>query len=86
VPEINPHAVRAHQRHHRSPNCTTIVDRHAAQAAARRRPAAPRRRHLVPGGVGRGVQGIEALREETLAWARGEAVTPSTSRTRSPST
>ena len=76
VPEINPHAVRAHHGIIASPNCTTIV----AIMPLKPLHDAGRLRRVVATSYqsvsGAGVQGIEALREETLAWARGEAVTP----------
>ena len=76
VPEVNPHAVRAHQGIIASPNCTTIV----AIMPLKPLHDAGRLRRVVATSYqavsGAGVQGIEALREETLAWARGEAVTP----------
>ena len=76
VPEINPHAARAHQGIIASPNCTTIVTvmplKPLHDAGRLRRVVATSYQAV----SGAGVQGIEALREETLAWARGEAVTP----------
>jgi len=76
VPEVNPHAVRAHHGIIASPNCTTIV----AIMPLKPLHDAGRLRRVVATSYqsvsGAGVQGIEALREETLAWARGEAVIP----------
>ena len=76
VPEVNPHAVRAHHGIIASPNCTTIV----AIMPLKPLHDAGRLRRVVATSYqsvsGAGVQGIEALREETLAWARGEAVAP----------
>ena len=76
VPEVNPHAVRAHHGIIASPNCTTIV----AIMPLKPLHDAGRLRRVVATSYqsvsGAGVQGIEALRAETLAWARGEAVTP----------
>src|SRR5207244_125635 len=76
VPEINPHAARAHQGIIASPNCTTIVTvmplKPLHDAGRLRRVVATSYQAV----SGAGVQGIEALREETLAWARGEAVAP----------
>lgn len=76
VPEVNPHAVRQHQGIIASPNCTTIV----AIMPLKPLHDAGRLRRVVATSYqsvsGAGVQGIEALREETRAWARGEAVTP----------
>src|SRR5438477_542970 len=76
VPEVNPHAARAHHGIIASPNCTTIV----AIMPLKPLHDAGRLRRVVATSYqavsGAGVQGIDALREETLAWARGEAVTP----------
>ena len=76
VPEINPHAARAHQGIIASPNCTTIVTvmplKPLHDAGRLRRVVATSYQAV----SGAGVQGIEALREETLAWARGEAAAP----------
>jgi aspartate-semialdehyde dehydrogenase len=76
VPEVNPHAVRAHHGIIASPNCTTII----AIMPLKPLHDAGRLRRVVATSYqsvsGAGVQGIEALREETLAWARGEAITP----------
>jgi aspartate-semialdehyde dehydrogenase len=75
VPEVNPHAVRAHHGIIASPNCTTIV----AIMPLKPLHDAGRLRRVVATSYqsvsGAGVQGIAALREETLAWARGESVT-----------
>ena len=76
VPEVNPHAVRTHHGIIASPNCTTIV----AIMPLKPLHDAGRLRRVVATSYqsvsGAGVQGIEALREESLAWARGEAITP----------
>jgi aspartate-semialdehyde dehydrogenase len=76
VPEVNPHAVRTHHGIIASPNCTTIV----AIMPLKPLHDAGRLRRVVATSYqavsGAGVQGIEALREESLAWARGEANTP----------
>jgi aspartate-semialdehyde dehydrogenase len=76
VPEINPHAARGHQGILASPNCTTIVTvmplKPLHDAGRLRRVVATSYQAV----SGAGVNGIEELREQTLAWARGEAVTP----------
>jgi len=76
VPEINAHAARRHEGILSSPNCTTIVTvmplKPLHDAGRLRRVVATSYQAV----SGAGVQGIEALREETLAWARGEAITP----------
>ncbi len=76
VPEINPHVVQRHEGILASPNCTTII------TAMPLKPLhdAGRLRRVVATSFqsvsGAGVNGIADLREQTLAWARGEAMTP----------
>ncbi len=74
VPEINPHAARAHQGILACPNCTTIVTvmplKPLHDAARLRRVIATSYQAV----SGAGVNGIEDLRQQTLAWARGEAI------------
>lgn len=76
VPEINAHAVRGHQGIVASPNCTTIVTvmplKPLHDAARLRRVVATSYQSV----SGAGVNGIEDLRQQTLAWARGEALVP----------
>ena len=76
VPEVNAHAARRHQGILASPNCTTIVTvmplKPLHDAGRLRRVVATSYQAV----SGAGVKGIEELREQTLAWARGEAVTP----------
>ncbi|MGH7276276.1 MAG: aspartate-semialdehyde dehydrogenase [Candidatus Rokuibacteriota bacterium] len=76
VPEINPHAVRRHQGILACPNCTTIVTvmplKPLHDAGRLRRVIATSYQAV----SGAGVNGIAELREQTLAWARGEAPTP----------
>jgi aspartate-semialdehyde dehydrogenase len=76
VPEINAHAARRHQGIIASPNCTTIVTvmplKPLHDAGRLRRVVATSYQAV----SGAGVKGIEELREQTLAWARGEVVTP----------
>jgi aspartate-semialdehyde dehydrogenase len=76
VPEINAHAVAGHRGILASPNCTTIVTimplKPLHDAGRLRRVVATSYQAV----SGAGVNGIAALREETLAWARGEAITP----------
>ncbi len=76
VPEINAHAVKAHRGIVASPNCTTVVTV---------MPLAPLHRSARLCRVvatsyqavsGAGVQGVEDLRQQALAWARGEAIRP----------
>ncbi len=77
VPEINGHAVRGHRGVVASPNCTTTVTvmplKPLHDAARLRRVVATSYQAV----SGAGVRGIEELRRQTLAWARGEAVTAS---------
>jgi aspartate-semialdehyde dehydrogenase len=76
VPEINAHAARRHRGILASPNCTTIVTvmplKPLHDAGRLRRVVATSYQAV----SGAGVRGIEDLREQTLAWARGEAMTP----------
>ncbi len=76
VPEINAHAARRHQGILASPNCTTIVTvmplKPLHDAGRLRRVVATSYQAV----SGAGVKGIEDLREQTLAWARGETVAP----------
>jgi aspartate-semialdehyde dehydrogenase len=76
VPEINPHAARAHRGIVASPNCTTVVTvmplAPLHRAAGVRRVVATSYQAV----SGAGVNGVEDLRQQALAWARGEAVVP----------
>ncbi len=76
VPEINPHAVRGHQGVLAVPNCTTIITvmplKPLHDAGRLRRVVAT----SFQAASGAGVNGLEDLRQQTLAWARGEAVVP----------
>ncbi len=77
VPEINAHAIKGHQGIVASPNCTTVVTVMALaplHRAARVTRAVATSYQAVSGA---GVRGVEELREQTLAWARGEAIVPS---------
>jgi aspartate-semialdehyde dehydrogenase len=76
VPEINAHAVRGHQGIVACPNCTTIVTvmplKPLHDAGRLRRVIATSYQAV----SGAGVNGVEELRAQTLAWARGEAIAP----------
>jgi aspartate-semialdehyde dehydrogenase len=76
VPEINPHAARRHRGIIASPNCTTIV----AVMPLKPLHDAGRLRRVIATAYqavsGAGVNGIAELREQTLAWARGETLAP----------
>jgi aspartate-semialdehyde dehydrogenase len=76
VPEINARAARSHQGIIASPNCTTIVTvmplKPLHDAGRLRRVVATSYQAV----SGAGVNGIEELRAQTLAWARGEQVAP----------
>src|SRR5688572_3041561 len=76
VPEINAHAARRHQGILASPNCTTIVTvmplKPLHDAGRLRRVVATSYQAV----SGAGVNGIEDLRAQTLAWARGETAAP----------
>jgi aspartate-semialdehyde dehydrogenase len=76
VPEINPHAARRHAGILACPNCTTIVTvmplKPLHDAGRLRRVVATSYQAV----SGAGVQGIEDLRQQTLAWARGQMIRP----------
>jgi aspartate-semialdehyde dehydrogenase len=76
VPEINAHAVRGHRGIVACPNCTTIVTvmplKPLHDAGRLRRVVATSFQAV----SGAGVNGVDELRTQTLAWARGEAITP----------
>lgn len=74
VPEINPHAVKGHKGIVASPNCTTVV---TVMPLKPLHDAARLRRVIVASYQavsGAGVRGVEELRRQTLAWARGEPI------------
>lgn len=76
VPEINPHAARGHQGIVASPNCTTVVTvmpLAPLHRAARIRRVVATSYQAVSGA---GVNGVEDLRQQTMAWARGETIVP----------
>ena len=74
VPEINAHAARHHRGILACPNCTTIVTvmplKPLHDAGRLTRVIATSFQAV----SGAGVNGIAELREQTLAWARGEAM------------
>ncbi len=76
VPEINGAAARRNRGIIACPNCTTIVAvmplKPIHDAGGLRRVVATSFQAV----SGAGVNGVSALREETLAWARGETITP----------
>ena len=76
VPEINAHAARGHQGILACPNCTTIVTvmplKPLHDAGRLRRVVATSYQAV----SGAGVNGVDELRRQTLAWARGEAMAP----------
>lgn len=76
VPEVNAHAARRHEGILACPNCTTIVTvmplKPLHDAGRLRRVVATSYQAV----SGAGVQGIEDLRQQTLAWARGEPMVP----------
>jgi aspartate-semialdehyde dehydrogenase len=76
VPEINAHAVRQHRGIVASPNCTTVVTvmpLAPLHRAARLVRVVATSYQAVSGA---GVNGVEDLRQQTLAWARGEPIVP----------
>jgi aspartate-semialdehyde dehydrogenase len=72
VPEINPHAAARHDGILAVPNCTTVITvmplKPLHDAGRLRRVVATSFQAV----SGAGVNGIADLREQTLAWARGE--------------
>jgi aspartate-semialdehyde dehydrogenase len=76
VPEINAHAARHHRGILACPNCTTIVTvmplKPLHDAGRLTRVIATSFQAV----SGAGVNGIAELREQTLAWARGETMVP----------
>ena len=76
VPEINAHAVRGHRGIVACPNCTSIVTvmplKPLHDAGRLRRVIATSFQAV----SGAGVNGVDELRTQTLAWARGEAIVP----------
>src|SRR6266436_10343573 len=74
VPEVNAHALRGHQGIVACPNCTTIVTvmplKPLHDAGRLTRVIATSYQAV----SGAGVNGVAELREQTLAWARGEAM------------
>ena len=76
VPEINAHALKGHRGIVACPNCTTIVTvmplKPLHDAGRLRRVIATSYQAV----SGAGVTGVEELRSQTLAWARGEAIAP----------
>jgi aspartate-semialdehyde dehydrogenase len=76
VPEINPHAAQRHEGILSCPNCTTIVTvmplKPLHDAGRLTRVVATSFQAV----SGAGVNGIAELREQTLAWSRGEALIP----------
>ena len=76
VPEINAHAARNHRGILACPNCTTIV---TVMPLGPLHDAGRLRRVIAvsyQAVSGAGVNGIAELREQTLAWARGETIQP----------
>ena len=76
VPEVNAHAVKGHAGIVACPNCTSIVTvmplKPVHDAGRLRRVIATSYQAV----SGAGVNGVEELRTQTLAWARGEAMVP----------
>ena len=76
VPEVNAHAIKGHRGIVACPNCTTIVTvmplKPLHDAGRLRRVVAMSYQAV----SGAGVNGVEELRSQTLAWARGEAIRP----------
>jgi aspartate-semialdehyde dehydrogenase len=77
VPEINAHAIQGHHGIVASPNCTTVVTVMALAPLHR----AARVTRVVATSYqavsGAGVRGVDELRQQSLAWARGEPIVAS---------
>jgi aspartate-semialdehyde dehydrogenase len=76
VPEINAHAVAGHRGIVASPNCTTVVTvmpLAPLHRAARVTRVVATSYQAVSGA---GVNGVDELRQQTLAWAKGEPIVP----------
>ena len=76
VPEINPHTVKNHRGILACPNCTTIV---TVMPLKPLHDAGRLRRVVVTSfqsASGAGVNGLEDLRQQTLAWAQGQPIVP----------
>lgn len=74
VPEINPHTIKRHKGIVASPNCTTVV---AVMPLKPLHDAARLRRVIATSYQavsGAGVNGVEELRRQALAWARDEPI------------
>src|SRR5215467_11303166 len=76
VPEVNAHALAGHRGIVACPNCTTIVTvmplKPLHNLGRLKRVVATSFQAV----SGAGVNGIAELREQTLAWAKGEAIKP----------
>src|SRR5882672_10043659 len=76
VPEINAHAVRGHRGIVACPNCTSIVTvmplKPLHDIGKLRRVVATSFQAV----SGAGVNGVEELRAQTVAWSKGEKMTP----------
>jgi aspartate-semialdehyde dehydrogenase len=76
VPEVNAHAARHHQGILAVPNCTTVVTvmplKPLHDAGRIRRVVAT----SFQAASGAGVNGLEDLRQQTMAWSRGEQIVP----------
>jgi len=74
VPEINPHGIKGHKGIVASPNCTTVVTvmplKPLHDAARLRRVIAVTYQAV----SGAGVNGVEELRRQILAWVKGEPI------------
>jgi aspartate-semialdehyde dehydrogenase len=76
VPEINAHAVGQHRGIVASPNCTTVVTVMALAPLHRAARIARVVATSFQAVSGAGVRGVEELRQQSLAWARGETIVP----------
>ncbi len=76
VPEINPEDVKWHSGILSNPNCTTIITMVAIAALAKESPVETIIASSYQAASGAGKAGLDELKAEALAYARGETVEP----------
>ncbi len=76
VPEINPEDVKWHSGILSNPNCTTIITMVAIAALAKESPIETIVASSYQAASGAGKAGLDELRAEALAYAKGETVEP----------
>ena len=76
VPEINPEDVKWNSGIISNPNCTTLITMVAIAALAKESPVETIVASSSPAASGAGKAGLDELRAEALAYAKGESVEP----------